>query len=237
MRRQPKSVVILLSAILGLSLIYLGVPNEPLSGAFKNFVFGVDNRLRWSEMSGTQDQAQANRLAELEAENQRLRRELRFIDDSRDFISGTVVSKNAQNYRATIDIDIGSDGGLKAGLPVLAQGQLVGRVHEVLAANRSRVLLLPDPDFRAAAVIENTNIEGLVRPTAGGLILEQVSSGVNESLAGNRVVTSGLGGVFRPGLLLGTVGDDISPENAIFREYVLESTLNLGSLQSVMVLR
>ena len=237
MRRRKTSVLISTAVFVLLSVLYLTVPQDPFSGAMQRVVFGLDNRLSGRQSSPADNPEAANRIAELEAENARLQAELGFgVSYQYQTTAARVVSKNIQNYRATIDIDVGEDSGVTPGQAVVARGQLIGRVAEVFG-NRARVLTLSDPDFRAAAVLENTNTEGLVRHVPGGVILEQVPSGLVENPMNQRVVTSGLGGVFPPGLLIGTLSDDISPDNAIFREYVLNATVGIAGLQEVLVIR
>jgi len=221
-----------------LSSVYLAVPADPISSTIQRLVFGIDSLNSQTFDSSTTNLASDNRLDELVSENQRLRQELNYkLSDNFEIVTGAVVSKSVQNYRSTIDISIGSSDGVEIGQPAMSQGQLIGRVSQVFD-NRSRILTMTDPDFRAAALIDGTTSEGLVRHVAGGVIIEQVAlDDQSKKTSGIRVVTSGLGGVFPPGLLIGIIGDDISPTGSIFKEFVLDNTIDLGTVSEVVVLK
>ncbi|MDX1765680.1 MAG: rod shape-determining protein MreC [Candidatus Saccharimonadales bacterium] len=237
LRRKNSSAIVLGAVVSILVLVYLAFPADPISSTIQDTLFGIDS-YGAQTAENTINTATDNRIADLEDENQRLREELNYgLGDTFDTLTAAVVSKSVQNYRSTIDVNVGENEGVEVGQPVLSRGQLVGRVSEVFST-RARVITLTDPDFRAAATINGTKAEGLVRHVAGGVIIEQVSTeDQSANLADQRVVTSGLGGIFPPGLLIGKIGDDISQEGAIFKEFVLTMTASLADLKEVVVLK
>jgi rod shape-determining protein MreC len=232
--RRVKSSAMISSIVFALvSAVYLLLPYDPVSSTIQELIFGIDNKFHSNEQLEINETD--NRIDDLSAENQRLADELNFKNSNEfEFMSAIVVGKNVQNYRSYIDINIGETLGVKEGQAVVSRGQLIGRIVKVFE-NRSRLITVEDPDFRAAAFIEGSEIEGLVRTVAGGTVIEQVPDKSAQKLSGNRVITSGLGGVYPPGLYIAELGNDISEQNAIFRQLTLNSVAHIASVQEVMV--
>jgi len=67
-------------------------------------------------------------------------------------------------------------------------------------------------------------------PQAGGLVIDQV---VGEVSSGESVLSSGVDGVYPPGLLVGTVGDSLKRD--IFGRFVLHSPLDTTHLNFVTI--
>ena len=60
-----------------------------------------------------------------------------------------MISQGATNYLSTITIDLGSEHGIAAGMPVVTERGLVGRIHKV-GPTTATVLLITDPSQRRA---------------------------------------------------------------------------------------
>lgn len=168
-----------------------------------------------------------NRISQLEAENKRLRQELGFSDSQAEYVRADVLGKTVASFREAVRIRAGSRHGLQPDQPVLSDGHLVGRVGTV-EDSLATVLLLGDPDIRIPVVIGRA--QGIVLPQAGGLIIDQV---VGEVSAGEPVLTSGIDGIYPPGLLVGAVGDSLKRD--IFGRFVLRTPLDITHLSFVSV--
>ena len=231
MRRGEVSVTLIFLLLVITSAFYLLIPDNFVTSRIEDFIYGIDNR--FSSLDEVDQNVSVN--SELMSENERLRSELNLIPANiSNYVTGKVVAKSVQHYRSTIDINIGRNQGVKTGDSVLSNGKLIGRVIES-DQNRSKILTLSDPDFRATIFIEGTNIEGLVSPVPGGLIVGQIAGTESSKHIGSKVLTSGLGGFYPPGIPLGTLGDEISEEGEIFKEFVLEEAASLASIIKVVV--
>jgi rod shape-determining protein MreC len=107
----------------------------------------------------------------------------------------------------TAILAVGTADGVGPDMPVIGGGGLVGRTTEVGAA-AARVLLLTDPLSRVPVIVERTGQSALVagrnQPT---LLLIDVSGPDQPLRPGDRLITSGDGGVFPPGVPVATVFD------------------------------
>lgn len=142
---------------------------------------------------------------QLDSENRALRSQLNFVpDDNSAFITARVVADTGGAFVHSMIITAGSRDGVRKGQAVLSGEVLVGRVAEV-GLRSSRVLLLTDLNARIPSMLESSRAKGILagdntdRPKLNYLSSKTVVS------VGDRVVTSGHGGAFPPGLPIGVV--------------------------------
>ncbi|WP_296010359.1 rod shape-determining protein MreC [uncultured Adlercreutzia sp.] len=144
------------------------------------------------------------------AEEQRLENErLRGLLNLRDIyeitgVSGRVIGRTTDAWNQTVTLDVGSNSGVESGLTVMGPTGVVGQVISVTGST-CRVRLLTDPQSGAAAMVQSSRAEGIVRGSMDGLLyLENIGADVNIQV-GDVVLTSGLGGSYTRGLVIGTV--------------------------------
>ena len=147
-------------------------------------------------------------LTDLERENDELRR-LLDVAESRDdvTIAARVVALAPSTFEWTVTLDVGSDDGVRRGMPVIDSDGLVGRIVQV-GSRASRVLLAIDPNFSAAARLASNGEIGPVDGRGGEpMIFRPLDPDVAIEV-GDEVVTSAYqGGMFPAGLPIGTVSD------------------------------
>jgi rod shape-determining protein MreC len=149
-------------------------------------------------------------LQGLSAENNQLRRALEFRERSPlKLVPARIIARDASSWWSTFKIDKGAKDGLQPDQPVLTEDGLVGKTT-IVADNASTVLLISDENCGVAATVEGTRERGIVRgardstATEPGLTLGLLSKEANLK-PGQRVFSSGLGGVFPAGVLVGVV--------------------------------
>ena len=136
----------------------------------------------------------------------------------------------------------GRNFGIPVGAPVVFSGGVVGRVSEVYAYT-AVVEWISSPGVRLAAVIEGDSrpmsFQGGINPTFGPArgVIEFVPLDVFATPdAPKRLVTSGLGGVFPPGLSLGSVVKVEPSTDGLFKTGEVQLNANLANLTEVTVL-
>ncbi len=141
----------------------------------------------------------------LKAENQSLRSLLKVrINQSLSNVTVQVIGDTSGPYGQIIIIDGGENERLTKGDAVLGGEGLIGRVMQVNATT-STVLLITDISSRIPIRIEGSNVQGILMGSGGqDLMLARLPEGsrLNED---ERIVTSGIGGVFPPDLPIGVV--------------------------------
>ncbi len=153
-----------------------------------------------------------------------------------------VASRDFSGWWQRIVIRKGKNFGLPVGAPVIFTGGVVGRVTEVHAAT-AVVELLTSQNVRLAGVVEGDtrpiSYQGGLNPTFGPPrgVVEFVPLDVFASAAApKRLVTSGLGGVFPPGLTIGEITHVDLSSDGLFKTGEVKLDERLGSVAEVTVL-
>ena len=169
----------------------------------------------------------------LKMENEKLRDLINESINSNEILARVLIDKESPFLRSII-LNKGTKDKLKIGMAVVDQVHLVGKVIEVNFTN-SRVLLLSDLNSKIPVVLEPIGMQAVVSGTGGtnGKIQytkEEYSDDINnqEIIA----YTSGLGGLFKPGLPVGKISR-VNPHEIVFfsdfkqLEYVKIISLNI----------
>lgn len=126
------------------------------------------------------------------------------VDPSINYVSGRVVSDSGGPFVDTVLVNVGSEQGIKSGLAVIDTDGLVGRIVST-GPKASRVLLLTDLNSRVPVIIEPAHYKAvLAGDNTDWPKLEYLAAQSSVS-PGDRVVTSGDGGLIPSGLPIGLV--------------------------------
>ena len=141
----------------------------------------------------------------LEAENRALRGLLNFVPrEPRGFISARVIADTGGAFAHSLIVNAGSDNEVRRGEAVVSGDGLVGRIVGV-GARAARILLITDLNSRIPVVSEQTRARAvLAGNNSGQPVLDHLPPNATVS-PGERIVTSGHGGIFPPGLPVGVV--------------------------------
>jgi rod shape-determining protein MreC len=180
---------------------------------------------------------------ELKSEVDRLQDLLKMPADERfRFEHAQVAQRDFSGWWQRMIIRKGSDYGIPVGAPVVYSGGVVGRVSEVHAFT-SVVQLTSDPGLRLAAVVAGDSrpisfqgAENQVFGSAKGVI-EFVPLDIYASASvPKRLATSGLGGVYPPGLTIGRITHVESSADGLFKTGEVDLDPRLSELTEVTVL-
>jgi rod shape-determining protein MreC len=149
-------------------------------------------------------------LQGLAAENNQLRRALQYRERSAfKLVPARIIARDAATWWSTIKVDKGANDGVVTDQPVLTEDGLVGKTT-VVSGNACTVLLISDENCGVSATVEGTRERGMVRgtrtstSTAPDLTLDFLSK-LADLKPGQKVYSSGVGGVFPSGVLIGEV--------------------------------
>lgn len=151
--------------------------------------------------------SQVARMREAQIENRTLREmlELREVAEY-PLLPAQIVSKDITRQQNHAFVDVGSEDGVEAGMPVITQDGVLGQIT-VTSPDYAVVQTYLNTEFRISAMIEDLQAVGIVRwdgedPTR--LLLEHVVR-TEDVRPGQRVVTSGYSNIYPRGLPIGTV--------------------------------
>ena len=155
----------------------------------------------------------------LEGENKALREQLNYIPDQKaSFLTARVIADSGGAFAHSLLVNVGSQVGVTNGQAVVTGDGLVGRVAG-FGSRATRVLLITDLNSRIPVLVESTRTRAILagnnsdRPR-----LIHLPPGVSVS-PGDRIITSGHGGVFPVGLPVGVV-DSVSEAGISMQPFV-----------------
>lgn len=152
------------------------------------------------------------------------------------FEAARIIGRDTLGRVKLMIINKGSVDGLKENMPVITHRGLVGRVVRV-SGSAAKVLLITDVRSAVDAIVQETR-DRLVASGSNSTSLEvrylSVGSDVTE---GERVISSGLGGVFPKGLLIGTLSNITKEGSRLFLSARLEPAVDLNGIEEVLVLK
>ena len=115
-----------------------------------------------------------------------------------------IIGRSANAWDQSITIDLGASDGVESGMTIMGATGVIGQVSKT-AENTSTVRLITDPNSGAAVMIQSSRADGIVRGSISGVLyLEDLEEDVIPEV-GDVIVTSGLGGSYERGLIVGAV--------------------------------
>ena len=139
----------------------------------------------------------------LQEENKRLKKTINeYVYNSKELVAKVLIDKNSPFLKSII-VNKGSKDNIKLGMAVLDETYLVGKIVEVNYST-SRVLLVSDLNSKIPVGIEPGNIQSILSGT--GRINGKIEYLETDILIEDKsiVYTSGSGGLFKPGIPIGT---------------------------------
>lgn len=178
------------------------------------------------------------RLAEVEAENVRLRRMASYAESLVEMrlVAAPVLAWGPDPKYRGIRIGRGERDGVRAGMPVVTPDGVVGRVTTAYAS-AADVLLVTDPSSSVAVMSQRTRARASVGGTGeqGRLRLDYLSR--NDDLEdGDILVTSNAGGLYPKGLRVGRAVGVTDASYGLFKRADLEPAVDFSKLEEVQVI-
>ena len=151
-------------------------------------------------------------------------------------VVANVIGRDPSNWNASLVIDKGHVEGIEVGQPVVSLLGVVGRIFEV-GHNTSKVVLVSDPTFAVAAVVERSRENGLLTGTLQGVLRLQYLTDNADVKVGDTIVTSRLSTAFPEGILIGQITDVQASVNSHTVECLVDPAVDLSELEEVIVIR
>jgi rod shape-determining protein MreC len=179
--------------------------------------------------------AELDSMQEIRLANQRLRRLLEFGERvDLPALPAQVIAEDSSSWFRTVVIDKGGEDGVREGMPVVGAEGVIGRIIKS-TPRQSRVLLITDASSSVASVIQRNRTRGVSRGRGDSLAFD-FALRQKDIEVGDRVVTSGVGGVFPKGLLVGEVTRVLKEEYGLFQAVKVLPAVDFSRLEEVLVL-
>ena len=153
-------------------------------------------------------------------------------------VPAEIIGRDTSPFRRALILDAGRVHGVSLNSPVLVDAALVGRVTGV-SARTSDVRLIDDPASSVPVVVMRTREQGAVEGTLEErprLALHYVDR-LSQLRVDDVVLTSGVGGLFPKGIVVGEVRSSENTPGALFKQVYVQPAVDLSRLERVLVLR
>lgn len=155
------------------------------------------------------------------------------------FQPATVTARDAAGGEASFSIDAGTKDGIALHDPVITEDGLVGYISEV-GTTISTVVTVIDPNLHVGALVSRTREAGVVKGEtalmAQGVCSLSYLTSSSAVTIGDYVITSGAGGLFPKGLIIGTVSEVKKEQSNVSLYAVVEPTVDVQEITQVMVI-
>jgi rod shape-determining protein MreC len=149
--------------------------------------------------------------------------------------AAAVIGRDPSPFLHYVIINRGSNDGIRRGMPVVTNQGLVGRVDAVIA-DASRVQLITDPGSTVNVRLQKAETDAvLLGSVTGDISLDMISQDVVVE-AGDLVLTSGLGGVYPPDIIVGQVVTIRGLEYELFQQATVQPAVDFTRLEIVLVI-
>ncbi len=180
----------------------------------------------------------AQMVVELEQYRQEAQRleSLLGLSDAYGFKSAAarVVAYSSDSYNKILTLDVGSNDDVKAGLPAMGSTGVIGQVISVTATT-CQVRLITDAQSGVSVVLQNSKAEGILTGSVDGTLTLE---GIDESAdvkEGDAVITSGIGGGYFRGLVVGTVSKISQSQGDATRTIVVTPNASFDNISEALV--
>ncbi len=206
------------------------------------------------------------RIRSLEKENQRLTEELEYyvyenttlkteVVQSEEILAlyeldhyyeaypktgAQIVGLSNNNWYDSLIIDKGMADGISKDMPVLASGGLLGRITKVYE-HYAVVTTLINSESRIFGEVNRlnrsiVNVSGATELESSGLCMIEFDPNETDLVVGDEIVTSALGEIYPPGLLIGTVTEIQPSENGLTNTAYLKPASDTQGLSYVLII-
>ena len=156
----------------------------------------------------------------LNAENKKLRELIDESISSQEIFAKVLIDKDSP-YLKSVVLNKGTKDNVKIGMAVIDEVYLVGQIIEVNYTN-SRALLLSDLNSKIPSVLEPDDIQAVVSGTGSNYgTIEHTQEDYEDGLKNKDIIayTSGLGGLFKPGIPIGKINKDSNGKINFFSDF------------------
>ena len=145
-----------------------------------------------------------------------------------------VIGYSTTAWDQSITVDMGSAEGVEPGMTVMGSTGVLGQIARVLP-HSSTVRLLTDPNSGAAVKIQSSRANAIVRGSLDGRLHLSDLEDDQVPEVGDVVITSGLGGSYQSGLIVGTVVSVGKPSGSAVGDIIVNPNDSASLLEEVII--
>lgn len=178
-------------------------------------------------------------LERIKAENTSLQEYMNLTEKYSAYqtIPANVINRDVSNFSSTLVLNVGEKDGIKENMTVIADKGLVGHVISV-NEKTCKVQVIIDAASTVSAKITTTDESIICKGTIENdqiLRASYIPTGA-ELIVGDSVYTSGVGGIYQKGIIIGTVKKIITTSNITDRYAIVEPSVDFSKVNTVLII-
>jgi rod shape-determining protein MreC len=150
-------------------------------------------------------------------------------------ILAQIFARDPSSWFKTLLVGKGEGEGVSKNMAVVVSEGVVGRVIEV-SANTAKVLLVTDPNSAVDVIIQRSRAQGIMEGKVEEFGILKYVQKSDDVQVGDKVITSGFGGVFPKGLMMGTITKVERKRPGIFQYIEVTPAVDFSRLEEVLIL-
>jgi rod shape-determining protein MreC len=205
---------------------------------FKEHVFlvNVEKENRMLKQKVTQLQEENHRMTEVKLANERLKQLLQFREATPlSMIGAEVIGQDPSSWFKSVTVDKGERDGVKKGMAVICSAGVIGQILKT-TPDYATVLLITDYNSAVDSIVQRTRAKAIVEGKGENRCQLKYLLRTEEVAVGDAVVTSGLGGNFPKGLMVGEVKKVDKKGHGVFQYAELVPSVDMTKLEEVFVI-
>lgn len=151
------------------------------------------------------------------------------------YLIATIIGRDATQWSRVVYMDKGTRDGVREKLAVVTNKGVIGHVIHS-APNSSKLLLITDSRSAVDALFQDSRVPGVVVGNGGDTCDMKYVPIDAEVKEGDKVISSGLGGIFPKGMEVGTVFKVTKRKQGLFQEITIKPGAQISRLEEVLVL-
>jgi rod shape-determining protein MreC len=212
---------------------------KKVRGVFQEYLFLVhlqrENERLKKKMADLQ--RENDQMREMVLSHERLRKLLQFRETlASTVIAAEVVGRDPSSWFKSVTINKGEKDGVRKGMAVISPEGVIGQILKT-APSHSVVLLVTDYNSAIDSIIQRTRAKAIVEGGGENRCQLKYLLHAEDVVAGDRVVTSGLGGNFPKGLMIGEIRKVDKKGHGIFQYAELVPSVDFTRLEEVLIIK
>ena len=147
-----------------------------------------------------------------------------------------VFARDPSNWFQVLWINKGTNDGVAGDMVAVTPFGPVGKLHKVFD-DAASIILLTDVNSSVAVRLQSTRVVGILEGKGDGTCAMKYVSKRAEVKIGEKIVTTGLDGIFPEGLLVGYVSGITKEEGEMFQEILVLPAQDLNTIEEVAILK
>jgi rod shape-determining protein MreC len=177
-----------------------------------------------------------NQFIEHLASQKRLAKLMAYEEDwKKRTLVASVIGRDATQWSKVVFINKGTQDGVTEHLALITDTGVIGQVIHA-GINTSKVLLIVDSRSAVDALFQGSRVSGVVVGIGDDECQVKFVSNTADVKVGDLMISSGLGGIFPKGLIIGKVSQALKKKQGLFQEITLTPGSDLSHLEEVLVL-